>query len=80
MGLKKAIGVEEQGKERDRETGTGREDRETQRDTKTNMETDRRNGREAEKTPGKPGKNDFKGQWRAGGGDIDKGRQRRPRT
>lgn len=63
MGLKKAIGVEEQGKERDRETGTGREEI-NQRDTTMNMETDRRNGREAEKTPGKPGKNDFKGRGR----------------
>ena len=67
--MKKAVGVEGHGKERDRETGTGREEI-NQRDTKMNMETDRRrNGREAEKTPGKPGKNDFKGRgWGWGGG------------
>lgn len=65
--MKKAVGVEGHSKERDRETGTGREEI-NQRDTKMNMETDRkRNGRQGEKNPGKPGKNDFKGQERGPG-------------
>ena len=48
--MKKAVGVEGHSKERDRETGTGREEIK-QRDTKMNMETDRKKWKTGREKP-----------------------------